>query len=188
MHCCLACFEKCVKYISRKALVITALRGWNFCKSCGSVFHLLASSGAQIAMVTWISAYLLLLGKLVIVGGCFTVAYVWLTNDCAYLICSSVEGANYITSPILPSVVASILGFFVAAVFLEVFDCTIESILISFLIDQEMNDGSPDKPYMCGGSLQKYMHGQNAAQAARQKAKEHEIEAQSSVEQSGAPI
>ena len=91
-------------------------------------------------MVTWISAYLLFLGKLVITGGCFAVSYAWLTNDCTYLYCNGVEGSNYVTSPILPSIIASLFGFFIGAVFLEVFDCTIESILISFLIDQEMNN------------------------------------------------
>jgi len=45
LACFLACFEKCVRYITRKSYIVTAIKGTNFCSSGMTVFHLLLSHG-----------------------------------------------------------------------------------------------------------------------------------------------
>ena len=48
LACFLACFEKCVRYITRKSYIVTAIKGTNFCSSGMTVFHLLLSHGKYI--------------------------------------------------------------------------------------------------------------------------------------------
>ena len=43
-HCCLACLEKCLKYLSRNAYILVITRGTNFWKSSVTSFGLLASN------------------------------------------------------------------------------------------------------------------------------------------------
>ena len=45
LGCFLKCFENCVRYITRKAYIVTAIKGSNFCSSGMTVFGLLTSHG-----------------------------------------------------------------------------------------------------------------------------------------------
>ena len=52
-----------------------------------------------------------------------------------------------LSSPIMPVICTASLSFFVASVFLNVYEIAIDTILISFCVDKKMNDGSEKKKY-----------------------------------------
>ena len=125
LKCLVACFERCVKYLTRNAYIIVAIRGTGFCSAGLAVFKLLSKHGAQIAMTTTIAAFLMFLGKVVIMGACGVVGFLWLDG----LAGLSVNTSRYMYSG------ASGIG----SAFLHVYDLGIETILISYCIDLDEN-------------------------------------------------
>lgn len=75
LACILWCFEKVVKFISKNAYIMVAMKGYSFCKAAKKSFMLVLANLAQIAMVSIISAYLILMGKLAITIGCTAMIY-----------------------------------------------------------------------------------------------------------------
>lgn len=75
LKCCMWCLEKVVKFISRNAYIFIALTGKSFCAAAKASFLLILANLAQIAMVTIISAYLILMGKVAITIGCTAMMY-----------------------------------------------------------------------------------------------------------------
>ena len=80
LACILWCFEKVVKFISKNAYIMVAMKGYSFCKAAKKSFMLVLVNLAQIAMVSIISGYLILMGKLAITIGCTAMIYGILDN------------------------------------------------------------------------------------------------------------
>ena len=67
--CCFYCLEKFMKFLNRNAYIMTAVYGKNFCWSAKEAFKLLFRNLARVVVLDKVTDFLLLLGKLVIVGG-----------------------------------------------------------------------------------------------------------------------
>jgi solute carrier family 44 (choline transporter-like protein), member 2/4/5 len=141
LKCAVACFERCVKYLTRNAYIIVSIQGVGFCSAGMAVFNLLSKHGAQIAMSSTISAFLMFLGKIVIMGGCTVIGFLWL------------DTLTGLSSPVLPLICILILSYCVGSAFLYVYDLGIETILISYCIDLEEN--KPPREYMFSKELAK---------------------------------
>lgn len=63
-HCCLACLEKCMKYLSRNAYILVITRGTNFFKSSVNSFGLLASNLATVSVLKSVSTLFIWMGKM----------------------------------------------------------------------------------------------------------------------------
>jgi|EP00505_MAST-04D_sp_SCG-Rhode-Island_P004639 solute carrier family 44 (choline transporter-like protein), member 2/4/5 len=159
--CLLWCFEKSVKYITRSAYVIVALRSYTFCGAAMAVFGILKDNLSQIGLVITINAYLMLLGKLVIDLGCVATAYLWLSYDPAY---TDTTKTTYVSNIIFPLIVTAAVAHGVASVFLTVYDMAIETILIDFCIDKEKNKANGN--YFMSDDLKKYMDHQQKVNEA----------------------
>ena len=48
VRCCLWCFEKCMKFISRNGYIMVAMRGSNFCTGVKDAFALLLANATQV--------------------------------------------------------------------------------------------------------------------------------------------
>ena len=57
LKCCMWCFEKVVKFISKNAYIMVAMKGSSFCSATKASFLLILANLAQVAMVTVIAAY-----------------------------------------------------------------------------------------------------------------------------------
>ena len=44
LHCCMWCFEKIVKFISKNAYIMVAMKGKNFCRSTKAAFLLILTA------------------------------------------------------------------------------------------------------------------------------------------------
>jgi choline transporter-like protein 2/4/5 len=142
LKCVLACFEKCIKYLTRTAYIIIAIRGVSFCSAGITVFHLLTNHAKQIGITLSISSVMMLLGKIVITGGCGFAGFAWITMDPTY--------STKVFSPILPIILCALLGYIVGSAFLFVYDLGIETLLVSFCIDKDENT---EGTYRCSPSL-----------------------------------
>ncbi|CAE7619387.1 slc44a2 [Symbiodinium sp. KB8] len=81
VKCCLWCFEKCVKFLSKYAYIFTAMKGYSFCKAARNAIGAIISNAAQVGTLDVISSVLLFIAKLLVVACCVFIGFVWLDND-----------------------------------------------------------------------------------------------------------
>ena len=162
IHCCLWCLEKCLKFLSRNAYIMTAMKGTGFCKSCKDAIMLMIANMGRVAVVNLISALLLFLGKLAIAVGTGVVAYLWLENDLAYK--AGGDKALHSTAPVM--VVTVLLGYMIATSFMYVYDLAIDTILLCFC--EDVRDG---KPYFMPKTLKKFFKGAESKKSKKDRRK-----------------
>ena len=51
VHCCLCCFERCIKFISKNAYIMVAMEGHPFCDSCCHSMKLMIRNIIQFAVL-----------------------------------------------------------------------------------------------------------------------------------------
>jgi hypothetical protein len=146
VNCCLWCLEKLIGYINKNAYIMCATHGYYFCKAAFSGFMLLMRNIMRVAAINVVAAVLLGVGKIFI---CLC------TLGICYLI--SVQMANDLGltngTPFLTLFVVTVIGWFIGSSFMGTFEAAVDTIFLSFLHDQEVNNGK-DKPYFMADSLQ----------------------------------
>ena len=159
------CFEKSLKFLTKNAYILIAFEGTSFCKSAKAAFWLILSNIAQIAVVSFIKFFLMLLGKLLIVVGSVAVAFI--------LIEGMEDGPRYIVIPLL---LIAFLSYVISSFFLNVYEMTIATILLSFCVDRKRNDGSVEKPYIMPDTLKKALRVSNKVAAPGEEKKQSDAE------------
>ena len=134
VKCCMWCLEKIVKFISRNAYIMIAMKGKSFCSSTVEAFKLIWDNLSQVAVITAITNLLLLLAKVSIcaAAGFFMIT---LTSGKDY----QKGGSKELSAPLLPTLVTVMLSFFVANQFMDVYDLAIDTILLCFCEDKKVN-------------------------------------------------
>ena len=127
---CLACLERCVKFITRNAYIQVVLTSKNFCVSAWKAFCLIVGNAGRFAVVHTLGSAFMFLGKLLIVAAAAYTCYVMITNV------NSIKDEIY--SPFIPIVVAGIIGYVMASIFLSIFGFAIDTILQCFLVDETL--------------------------------------------------
>lgn len=133
VRCCLWCFEKCLKFLSKNAYILIAMQGSSFCSASVQSFKILLSNLARVAVVNSISFFLLLLVKTTITLATGIVVFSLIANS------SSLLGDAKVTSPMAPVLVSCVLAWLVASAFANVYDTAIDTILLCFCKDMEMH-------------------------------------------------
>lgn len=144
LQCCMWCLEKCLKFISKNAYIIVAVKGSGFCKSAKDAFFLILSNVARFAVLNTICVLLFLLAKLTIAFGCGFFMYAILEYSGSY---------DDLYSPVLPTFLAFLLAFFIANAFMNVYDMAIDTILVCFCMDEKENKESGNM--YCSDTLKK---------------------------------
>ena len=80
-QCFFCCLEACMKFLSKNAYVQTAIFSTAFCKSCRNAFFLILRNAARIAAVSYVSAAVLIVGKLFISTVTTALAYYFIAED-----------------------------------------------------------------------------------------------------------
>eukprot|EP00644_Phytophthora_capsici_P001938 jgi/Phyca11/6833/fgenesh1_pm.PHYCAscaffold_14_\ len=152
VQCCLWCLEKCLRFLSKNAYILIAMKGHSFCSSAKDAFKILLSNIAQVGAVSTVTFLLLGAGKVAVALSCAIVTFVYLEkNNEAY----GVGGAHELSSPMAPIILALILGWFVASTLLGVYEMAIDTILLCFCEDKEVNKASGQ--YFMSDSLKKFV-------------------------------
>ncbi|CEG35527.1 choline transporter-like protein [Plasmopara halstedii] len=152
VQCCLWCLEKCLRFLSKNAYIFIAMKGHSFCVSTKDAFKVLLLNVAQVGVVSTVTFLLLGAGKVAIALSCAIVTFVYLeknTDD------YGIGGAHELSSPLAPILVAFLLGWFVASTCLDVYEMAIDTILLCFCEDKELNKATGQ--YIMGESLKKFV-------------------------------
>ncbi|KAL4175994.1 hypothetical protein KRP22_000951 [Phytophthora ramorum] len=145
VKCCLWCFEKCIKFLSRNAYILIAMKGSSFCTASARSFKLIFKNMARVAVVNSISFFLLFLIKLTITLAVGLVVFALLSSSSSLSLSAdqlSLLGGETVTSPLAPMVVACVLAWLVASAFVNVYDAAIDTILLCFCEDTEQHGDS----------------------------------------------
>eukprot|EP00941_MAST-03F_sp_MAST-3F-sp1_P001786 g1786.t1 len=132
VHCLLWCFEKSIKFITKNAYILIAMRGSSFCSSARHAFRLVLKNLAQFAVTNVISEIFLQLGKLMVMFGSCAGAYVWLWKTGDF---EDSNGSKTFSSPTVPLVLTAFLAYCTGALVLAIYSSTIEVILLCFCED-----------------------------------------------------
>mmetsp|Transcript_26387 Transcript_26387/g.59980 ORF Transcript_26387/g.59980 Transcript_26387/m.59980 type:complete len:916 (-) Transcript_26387:201-2948(-) len=144
INCCMWCIEKVIGFINKTAYIMAATHGYSFCKGAWKGFLLIMRNLLQIAAINMITPFFLFLGKL----------FITLTTLAICYLISQSYSKDVVPSgaPFFTLLIVAITSWYAAGAFIGVFDAAIDTILLSFLHDSEVNDGK-DKPYFMADSL-----------------------------------
>ncbi|KAL3671943.1 hypothetical protein V7S43_002610 [Phytophthora oleae] len=150
------CFEKCIKFLSKNAYILIAMKGSSFCMASARSFKLIFKNMARVAVVNSVSFFLLFLIKLTVT----LVVFALLSKSSSLSLSSdqlSLLGGATVTSPLAPVVVACVLAWLVASAFVNVYEAAIDTILLCFCEDIELH-GDTASEFM-SKELQRIMGG-----------------------------
>lgn len=131
IQCCLKCLESCLDQMSQNAFIWNAIYGDAFCPSAFSSFGLIWRNLARVAAINLVSQYLLVIGKVVVTLFCGGFVGLIITNAEPY--------KTDVSSAVFPVLITMFLAYLVASLFMVVYDTTIDTIFLCFLVDEEVN-------------------------------------------------
>lgn len=126
--CCLRCFEKCIKYISKNAYIQVVLTNSWFCGAAMKAFALILSNMGKFGAVHTIGQVYNFFGTI-----CITAA----TGFISYLIMGAAgetSGFGPVESPVVIVIICTIVGLSVAQMFLSIFSFAADAILQCYLL------------------------------------------------------
>ena len=132
IHACLCLLERCLKYITKNAFIMVAMRGKPFCEACCASFKLLLTNLVQFVIVGVFSKVVVAFGKIVIVILCCVGAYGWVKVDPTM---NDPTITTYVSNTFIPVTLSGLIAFGVASAFLHVYDLAIATILLCFCED-----------------------------------------------------
>lgn len=162
--CCLWCLEKCLRYISKNAYILTAIYGYGFCKASCKAVKLIVGNAARAVALDGTTELMLFIGKMLVACGC--AAFTWaffdqqFTVDESWLQMINVD-PDAVNSIWLPTVIVFVGSYLIAMGFFNVYSMAVSTIFLCFLEDLDRNDGTPQKPYFMGKSLMKLLGKKN---------------------------
>ncbi|XP_021924894.1 choline transporter-like protein 1 isoform X2 [Zootermopsis nevadensis] len=141
-QCCLYCFEKILKYLSRNAYIETAVFGYSFCRGGQEAFRHLASNALRVAAINSVGDFVLFLGKALVVVATILIGITMFDDK---------TGIRHVWVPLT---LAGIFAYLVAHCFITVYEMAIDTIFLCFCEDCERNDGLSRPYYMSRGLME----------------------------------
>eukprot|EP01062_Namystynia_karyoxenos_P073552 TRINITY_DN70350_c0_g1_i1.p1 TRINITY_DN70350_c0_g1~~TRINITY_DN70350_c0_g1_i1.p1 ORF type:complete len:879 (+),score=253.37 TRINITY_DN70350_c0_g1_i1:85-2637(+) len=128
IECMLWCLEKVVEAVSRRAYVITAIDGGSFLGSAWHALKLMVANAVMVGATTFIEVAMEIIGKLLITS--FGCVFCYFAIEHWHL-------APQGTAVWTPMAVCGLVAYFIAGIFMHVFETITSTLLIVFLHDQE---------------------------------------------------
>merc|ERR1711865_540093 len=144
IQCFMWCLEKCLKFISKSAYIMIAMKGHSFCHATKESFGLIWDNLSQIAMSKSIVSFMLLLAKLAITCGCSLVFYFIIDSNKDY----QEGGAKELSNPAVPLGLVGMIAFFVASTFMNMYGMVVDTILLLFCVDKRENRDKDEGYFM----------------------------------------
>ncbi|MES1904689.1 MAG: hypothetical protein MHPSP_000851 [Paramarteilia canceri] len=113
INCCLACFEKTLKFLTRNAYIEISISGRSFLPSAKRSFKFMISHAISLATINAVTFLVLWLSRIIIAIGIGIGAYYWQKEK------FDQNTYNYIYTA---AVISGILAFIIAHIFMEVYD------------------------------------------------------------------
>jgi len=144
--CCLWCLEKLLKFLNQNAYTITAIEGKSFCPAAKRAFGIIASNVLRVAAINSVGAFVLFLGKVGVMAATCAISVLWLKSN---------EDLHFFAVPVL---LVTLVAYLIADCFLTVYEMVIDTLLLCFCEDCQLNDGSEEKPYFMSASLMSFVN------------------------------
>ena len=123
-QCCMWCFEKCMKFISRNGYIEVSIHGCNFCVGCFKAFKLLGNNILRVAAINTVGDFVLFLGKVAIV-----VATVFIGIEIVDLRSHENGKVNHVWAPVA---LAAVFAYLTANCFIGVYEVSVNNYYVSF--------------------------------------------------------
>ena len=124
------CLERFLRFISRNAYIVTALDGDSFCAAARTAFNLLISNALSLMAITFVSNFLIILGKIVIILITAIIAAIWLRS------------MEELQIWVIPLILIIIIAYAICSLFATVFEMTIDATFLAYCIDVSRYDGT----------------------------------------------
>lgn len=179
VDCCLWCCEKCMKFLNRNAYIEMAIYGKSFCRSAMNAFAILLRNALRVAAINSIGDLVLFVCKLIITAVGVVASFFYfqysekITGALGADANSTLGAADEVQYESLQILVCGIFSYFIACMFIGVYEMLIDTIFICFAEDSERNDGTAQKPYFMSTNLLKFM---SAEEKRTQKRTEKDYE------------
>jgi hypothetical protein len=147
--CCFWCLEKFMQFINKNAYIEIAIYGYGFCGAAMRAFKLLASNLLRVITLNTVTLVILFVCKLFVIAITGIFAYYLIQNDKELK-----EDLHYRGIIVF---FACVIAYFIADLFMNIYDMTIDTIFLCFAEDSERNNGK-DKPYFMSSNLLKFMN------------------------------
>lgn len=121
IRCCLACFDRFIRFLNVNAYIHVCLTGNSFCSSAMSAFVLALKHSGSFMTTNGIGSLINILGKLTISVGNSVIGYI--------LIISLEETKNSVQEPLAPTAVVFVMSYLMASIFMGVYSITSLTIL-----------------------------------------------------------
>ncbi|CAG0879319.1 unnamed protein product [Cyprideis torosa] len=154
--CCMGCFERIIKFISRHAYIEIAIFGYSFCKAARQAFSVLTSNGLRLLAINSIGDFILFLGKLAVVVSTIFIGIEIMKG-------LKPDLSEHMWAPIA---IAAVFALLVAHCFLSIYEMAIDTLFICFCEDSARHDGEK-QPYFMSKSLMEFVENSKRAMAAQ---------------------
>jgi len=141
LQCCLYCFQNFMKFVQKNGYIVCAVEGTGFCESCKIAFELLAANVLRVSAVSYISTFVLFIGKLLVSFTGLLIGFLWInggyTSEVKEFLTNPAENMEYDT--FTAYVVLFVLNYVVAYIVIETYDMAVDTMLLCVLIDEDTN-------------------------------------------------
>ena len=131
--CCLWCFEKVIKYLTRNAYIYIAITGDNFLTAAWGAFKLVFANPLRCMIIQSTIWALSMLGRFGIVMSTTACFWLYITFGEEF----QPNGDKPVSRPEYPALCVAILSYLVANAFMVAYECTTDTLLLSFLLDEK---------------------------------------------------
>lgn len=160
-RCCIWCLEKILKFISRNSYIMTSIWSVSFCRGAREALALLVANPIRALVLDRVTDFVLFLGRLCITAGVGILGFCFFTR--AFYI--DPQWTKYFSPDLhyywLPLIVIILGAYFITKTFFTVFEMAVDTIFLCAMKDLDVNDGSPEKPYMMSKRLLKILNVHN---------------------------
>ena len=134
----LDCLERFIKFISKNAYIQIAITGKNFCAAAWNAFILIMTNIMRFGVANAIGTIFYVLGIAFVASANGLLVYAALHYWEAY--------TGLASSWIAPVIIGLLEGFIIGAMFMSVFSFASDTILQSFLVDEQLNRPDANRP------------------------------------------
>lgn len=154
VRCCLDCFDRFIRYLTRNAYIYMAISSESFCSSALNAFILMLKNSAKFAFVEGFADVFMMIAKV-----CISV----LSTATSLLIMKWTLTDTPVSSPILPALLILAIALVVSGIFISIFDAAANTILQCYLIDKDITKqkGAHLEPTHVPKTLRRFLKEQN---------------------------
>lgn len=135
IQCCLKMLQSLVEMITRNAYILVALKDISFCTAGRRVFSLILNNAATLAVVNVLGEIIMFIAKITISIAAAFFAYLIIERHPDFMS----TGKTPISSSWMPVLATLFFSYIVASGFLVVFDLSVDTVLVCYVVDIEEN-------------------------------------------------